>query len=97
MRDIVFAGTNKNRAFITTAARGQNKPNFSDADLVRAGLGRADVWVFDANALDDSLNGNPLSILTLFADTPRALIANASGSTVYAAAFMSGNNTTAIG
>jgi len=95
-RDIVFAGTTKNRAFITTAARGQNKPGFSDADLVRAGAGRADVWVFDANALDDSINGNPLSILTLFADTPRALVTNRSGSTVYAAAFMSGNNTTAL-
>ncbi len=95
-RDIVFAGAAKNRAFITAAARGQNKPNFSDADLVRPGAGRADVWVFDANALDDSINGNPLSILTLFADTPRALVTNASGSLVYAAAFMSGNNTTGL-
>ena len=34
---------------------------------------------------DDSLNGNPLTILTLFADTSRALAVSDDGATVYAA------------
>ena len=36
----------KNRAFITTAHRGQNSP--IDPQLTTPGVGRADVWVFDA-------------------------------------------------
>ncbi len=48
-RDIVFAGPGRNRAFITTAHRGQNVPY--DPQLTTAGVGRADVWVFDANSL----------------------------------------------
>ena len=39
----------------------------------RPGVGRADVWVFDAANLGTTLGGTPLRILTLFADTPRAL------------------------
>ena len=93
-RDIVFAGPGKGRAFITAAHRGQNVP--FDPQLTTPGVGRADVWVFDAANLGTSLGGAPLSILTLFADTPRALAASADGKRVYAAAFHSGNRTTTI-
>src|SRR6185295_8593668 len=48
-RDVVFAGTGGTRAFITTAHRGQNRPG--DPQLTTAGVGRADVWVFDATSL----------------------------------------------
>ena len=91
-RDIVFAGTGGTRAFITTAHRGQNRG--SDPQLTTPGIGRADVWVFDATNLGTSLGGTPLSILTLFCDTPRALAVSPDGNTVYAAAFHSGNQTT---
>ena len=90
-RDIVFAGRRHERAFITTAHRGQNSPD--DPDLF-VPSGRADVWVFDADALGSSPGGERLTKVTLFADTPRALAATADGKTVYAAAFMSGNQTT---
>src|SRR5262249_26120144 len=94
-RGIVFAGTGGNRAFITTAHRGQNRPG--DPQLTTAGIGRADVWVFDANSLGPtSLGGTPLSILTLFTDTPRALAASPDGNTVYAAGFHTGNRPTSI-
>jgi DNA-binding beta-propeller fold protein YncE len=94
-RDIVFAGPGRNRAFITTAHRGQNVP--FDPQLTTPGVGRADVWVFEAGNLGDSLAGRPLTIITLFADTPRALAVSPDGATVYAAAFASGNLTTSIG
>jgi YVTN family beta-propeller protein len=93
-RDIVFAGPNGSRAFVTAAHRGQNAP--FDPQLTTPGVGRADVWVFDADALDDSLGGTPLTIVTLFGDTPRALAATPDGSTVYAAVFQSGNQTTTV-
>jgi YVTN family beta-propeller protein len=93
-RDIVFAGAGGNRAFVTTAHRGQNSP--VDPQLTTPGVGRADVWVFDATNLGSALGGTPLTIITLFGDTPRALAATADGSTVYAAIFHSGNQTTAI-
>src|SRR5262245_7498006 len=70
-RDIVFAGPGGTRAFITAAHRGQNRPG--DPQLTTAGVGRADVWVFDATNLGATLGGTPLTILTLFGDTPRAL------------------------
>ena len=92
-RDIVFAGKNHDRAFITTAHRGQNSPD--DPDLF-ANVGRADVWVFDANNLGAAPGGTRLEKLTFFADTPRALAASADGKTVYAAAFFSGNQTTSV-
>ena len=96
-RDIVFAGAQGERAFITAAYRGQNHPTFELDDLITPGLGRADVWVYDANALDNSdLNGAPLTIINLFADSLRALAASADGTRVYAAAFMSGNQTTTL-
>jgi DNA-binding beta-propeller fold protein YncE len=91
-RDIVFAGPNKSRAFITTAHRGQNTGD--GYDLQTAGVGRADVWVFDATNLGTPAGGSRLTKLTFFADTPRALAVSADGNTVYAAAFASGNQTT---
>jgi DNA-binding beta-propeller fold protein YncE len=93
-RDIVFAGVNRDRAFITAAARGQNRPG--NAALTTPSLGRADVWVFDTKQLDDSLNGKPLAILNLFADTPRALAVSSDGKTVYAAPLFSGNGSTVL-
>jgi DNA-binding beta-propeller fold protein YncE len=93
-RDIVFAGPAKTRAFITTAHRGQNNPH--DPQLTTAGVGRADVWVFDARQTDATLGGTPLSIITLFADTPRALAVTPDGRRVYAAGFHSGNQTTVV-
>ncbi|WP_437489043.1 hypothetical protein WME75_09950 [Sorangium sp. So ce1014] len=93
-RDIVFAGPGKDRAFITAAHRGQNVP--FDPQLTTPGVGRADVWVFNAGNLGATLTGTPLTIITLFSDTPRALAVTPDGSKVYAAAFHSGNRTTAI-
>lgn len=93
-RDIVFAGSDRSRAFITTAHRGQNSP--LDPQLTTAGVGRADVWVFDARNLGDSLGGTPLTIVTLFTDTPRALAVTPDGSRVYAAGFHTGNQTTTL-
>ena len=94
-RDIVFAGPGANRAFITTAHRGQNtsKPR-GDYDV--EGTGRADVWVFDASMLGTSLEGDPLVVLTLFGDRPRALAATPDGSLVFAAVFRSGNRTMTV-
>src|SRR4051812_23621222 len=94
-RDIVFAGPGRKRAFVTTAHRGQNIP--FDPQFTTPGVGRADVWVFDAEALGITLGGTPLSIVTLFTDTPRALAVTPDGSRVYAAGFHSGNRTTSIG
>jgi YVTN family beta-propeller protein len=93
-RDIVFAGAHRDRGFITTAHRGQNTGR--DPQLTTPGVGRADVWVFDADHLGDSLGGTPLTVITLFADTPRALAVTGDGRTVYAAAFQSGNRTTSV-
>ncbi|HEX7837603.1 MAG TPA: beta-propeller fold lactonase family protein [Kofleriaceae bacterium] len=93
-RDIVFAGPHRQRAFITTAHRGQNIP--FDPQLTTPSVGRADVWVFDATALGNSLGGAPLTIVTLFTDTPRALAVTPDGTRVYAAGFETGNRTTAI-
>ena len=59
-----------------------------------AGIGRADVWVFDATNLGATLGGTPLTVVTLFGDTPRALAVSPDGGTVYAAVFRSGNQTT---
>lgn len=93
-RDIVFAGPDRGRAFVTTAHRGQHRP--ADPELTTAGVGRADVWVFDAGQLGAALGGTPLTILTLFTDTPRALAASPNGSRVFAAGFHTGNRTTAL-
>ena len=103
-RDIVFAGAPAEpdgpfpRAFITTAHRGQahsvSPQGDKYGDFFTPSIGRADVWVFDADNLGNAMGGVPETILTLFGDTPRALAATPSGDTVYAAIFHSGNKTT---
>ncbi|TQV87233.1 hypothetical protein FLL46_15240 [Aliikangiella coralliicola] len=100
-RDIVFA---KNRAFITTAHRGQHRTHSSlagvegagDPLLHEPGIGRADIWVFDADEPGAAVGGTPLKIIELFGDTPRALAVTPDQSTVYAAVFHSGNQTSAV-
>ena len=100
-RDIVFAN---DRAFITTAHRGQQRsdpslaavPGAGDPQLTTPGVGRADVWVFDARDPGPGFGGTPLGIVQLFGDTPRALAVSPDGATVYAAVFNSGNRTTSI-
>ena len=101
-RDIVFAGND--RAFITTAHRGQHRthpdlaavPGAGDPQLTTPGIGRADVWVFNAADTGPGLGGTPLEIVTLFGDTPRPLAVSPDGSTVYAGVFHSGNRTTVV-
>lgn len=93
-RDIVFAGRNKSRAFITTAHRGQNHP--LDPQLAVPGVGRADVWVYDVDEIGPDLNGTPNDILTFFTDTPRALAVSPDGSRVYVAGFHTGNKTSTV-
>lgn len=103
-RDIVFAGPGNDRAFVTTAHRGQHRSDPSlvgvlgagDPQLTTPGVGRADVWVFDAANLGATLGGTPLRIVTFFGDTPRALARSADGSKVWVAIHHSGNRTTAI-
>ena len=90
-RDIVFAGPERQRVFVTTAHRGQNTGR--DPQSFVAGVGRADVWVFDATSTSDA----PLHVLTLFGDTPRPLAVSPDGSKVYAGVFNSGNGTTVLG
>ena len=94
-RDVVFAGPDRSRAFVTAARRGQNRPG--DAQLTTPGVGRADVWVFDADDRGSGPGGEPLAIVTLFGDTPRALAVSPDGGVVYAAVFHSGNRTTIVG
>jgi len=102
-RDVVFAG-NPQRAFITTAHRGQqrtdpslaNVPGAGDPQLTTAGIPRADVWIFDPAHIGDSLGGTPLRIMSFFTDTPRALAVSPDQKTVYVAGFRSGNQTTSI-
>jgi len=89
-RDIVFAGPGRGRAFVTTAHRGQSTR--VDPQLTTPGVGRGDVWVFDAAAPGP----DPLAIVTLFSDTPRALAVSPDGATVWAASFQSGNQTTVV-
>lgn len=93
-RDIVFAGPGGNRAFISTARRGQNCPVPFDYDT--PGIGRAIVQVFDALNLGAPMGGTPIANVVLFGDTPRGLAASPDGNTVYASIFHSGNQTTAI-
>jgi DNA-binding beta-propeller fold protein YncE len=108
-RDIVFAGTEDGgqpveRAFITTAHRGQHRedpsiagvPGAGGPQLITPGIGRADVWVFDATNLGATVGGTPEEILSFFADTPRALAVSGDNTTVYIAAHHSGNQTTVI-
>lgn len=96
-RDVVVAAGAHGRryAFVTAAHRGQNVTHpdgsYRDPQLSTPGIGRADVFVYDLEQLED---GRPLEILTLFTDSPRAL-AVGSGK-VYAAGFLSGNRTSIV-
>jgi YVTN family beta-propeller protein len=102
-RDIVFAGSPE-RAFITTAHRGQQRsdpslagvPGAGDPALTTPSVGRADVWVFNPASLGTSFGGVPQRIMSFFSDTPRALAVSPDRSTVYVAAFKSGNQTTTV-
>ncbi len=97
-RDIVFAGSGNNRAFVTMARRGTNNCSVP-ANLSTAGTGRAIVQVYDANNLGAPTipsGAAPIATLALFADTPRALARTPDGSRVFAAAFHSGNRTASI-
>ena len=93
-RDIVFAGPDRSRVFITTAHRGQNSP--VDPQLRTSSVGRADVWVFDSSDTGGGTGGEPETIITLFGDTPRALATTSDGRKVYAAVFRSGSRTTTL-
>src|SRR5262249_31009166 len=92
------------RAFITTAHRGQqrtdpsiaNVPGAGDPKLTTPGVGRADVWIFDPANLGTTLGGNPVKIMTFFTDTPRALAVSPDKTTVYVAGFKTGNQTTSL-
>ena len=100
--DIVFAGLadpntgDFSRAFISAARRGQNHPADVKSEAITPGVGRADVWVFDADDPGADFGGTPEAIVQLFGDKPRALSASPDGSSLYAGVFHSGNLTTAI-
>ena len=93
-RDIVFAGKNGIRAFITAAHRGQNVP--FDPQSFTAGVGRADVWVFNGSRPGAEFGGTPITILSLFGDTLRPLAVSPDGARVYAGVFNSGNRSTVL-
>lgn len=93
--DIVFAGTTRQRAFITTAHRGQNSPH-PQGHFDQPGTGRADVYVFDVERALTVPDAAPDAVLTLFGDKPRALAVSPDGRLVYAAIFHSGNQTTTV-
>ncbi|KPK15932.1 MAG: hypothetical protein AMJ62_08065, partial [Myxococcales bacterium SG8_38] len=108
-RDIVItdpdgAGPLAERAFITTAHRGQHRthpsiaavPGAGDPQLTTPSVPRADVWVFDVDNPGSGVGGTPLKIVELFGDTPRALAVSADGASVYAAVFHSGNQTAVV-
>ena len=94
-QDVVFAGPGRKLGFVTSAHRGQNSP-WPRSEFATPGVGRADVWVFDATSLGSSLGGDPRTVLTLFGDRPRALAASPDGSRVYAGVFRSGNRSTVV-
>jgi len=99
-RDIVTApGRNGQRyVFVTAAHRGQNvqAPNGGPRDpaLTQPGIGRADVFVYDAARLGPVNAEKPVEVLSLFTDTPRALAVGQGK--VFAAGFMSGNQTSLV-
>ncbi len=81
-RGIVVAGLKQDRVFVAAAYRGET---------LAPGIGRAQVWMFDA-----SRPQTPPKILTLFGSKPRALTASGDGRKVYAAVYLSGNGTTTV-
>jgi YVTN family beta-propeller protein len=102
-RDIVFAGAS-NRAFITTAHRGQQRtdpsiagvPGAGDPQYTTSSVPRADVWVFNPAQLGATMGGTPVKIMSFFTDTPRALAVSPDHNTVYVAGFKTGNQSTTI-
>ncbi|MEY4429025.1 MAG: hypothetical protein RLZZ182_1714, partial [Pseudomonadota bacterium] len=102
-RDIVFAGSPA-KAFITTAHRGQHRtdpsiasvPGAGDPKITTASIGRSDVWVFNPDNLGTAFGGLPLKIMTLYADTPRALAVSPDNNTLYVGTFKSGNQTAPV-
>ncbi|MGH8544234.1 MAG: hypothetical protein ACREX3_11530 [Gammaproteobacteria bacterium] len=81
-RGIVVAGPGRDRVFVATAQRGES---------VTPGIGRAQVWIFEA-----ARPKAPPKILTLFGTKPRALAVSADSRYVYAAVFLSGNGTATV-
>ena len=79
-RGIVVAGPMHDRIFVATARRGES---------FTPGIGRAQVWIFEA-----ARPKAPPKILTLFGTKLRALAASADGRYLYAAVYLSGNGTT---
>src|SRR6185503_10800560 len=67
-----------------------------DPEITTPSVGRADVWIFDAQNLGAALTGTPLKVVTLYTDTPRALAVSPDLGTVYAAGFQTGNRTTTV-
>jgi len=84
-RGIAVGGAKRERIFIATARR---------EETLTAGIGRAQIWVFNADEVHDP-KPRP-KIVTLFGAKPRALAASADGRVVYAATFLSGNRTTTV-
>src|SRR5262245_10244763 len=81
-RGIVVGGPKRDRIFVATARRDET---------LTAGVGRAQLWIFDARQPTA-----PAKILTLFGTKARALEVSADGRRVYAAVFLSGNGTTTV-
>jgi YVTN family beta-propeller protein len=93
-RDIVFAGENRNLAFVSAAHRGQNAG--FDPELYTPSVPRSVVWVFDRQNLGVTLGGTPITVLRMFGDTIRSLAVSFDAKRVYAAVFNSGNQTTTV-
>jgi YVTN family beta-propeller protein len=100
-RDIVFAGgAGRQRAYISAAHRGQASPYINPdnpGELVTRGIGRADVWVVDAEDPAGAQGGAPMQVISLFGDSPGPLAVSPDGKTVYVGVFKSGNQTTIVG
>ena len=94
-RDIVFAGPGKSKAFVSAAHRGQNGPwndEQNPGQLTTPGVGRADVWVFDADEPEAGAK-----VTALFGDSPGPLAVSPDGNSVFVGIFKSGNRTTIVG
>lgn len=81
-RGIVVGGVKRDRVFVASARR---------EETLTPGIGRAQLWVFDAERPKA-----PPQTVTLFGAKPRALAASADGRHVYAAVFLSGNRTASV-
>nr|WP_227998139.1 YncE family protein [Pseudoalteromonas sp. SANK 73390] len=108
-RDIVVtdpdgSGPSAPRLFVATGHRGQHRadpsiasvPGAGDPQLTTAGVGRADVWVFDSHNLGNEVGGKPIKIMSFFSDSPRALAVSNDGKQVYVAAHFSQNRTALV-